>query len=232
MKRCLFLVEGAFDRQRLAALKVLFDPNKLEIIPFGTDILTSKGYAQNAKREIENLLAKDKLFKLSDFDAIVQVCDTDGCFIDDALVLEGAGHILYEGTHIKAQDTDSIRDAHRYKTENIRSLLSENFIRLYYNSTNIDHAFDGKQNPSKAFKRRAAIQMYQSTRCHPEKLISILFECEKSGSSTFEESWEFIQRGSNSLLPTSNLAFFLLDFYEELTEEAKGIVDECKASKR
>ena len=47
MKKCLFLVEGPYDKLRLSLLEQLFDTNKLIIIPFETDKLTKKNYHQN-----------------------------------------------------------------------------------------------------------------------------------------------------------------------------------------
>ena len=231
MKRCLFLVEGPFDRQRLAALKGLFDPGKLEIIPFGTDVLSSASYAEEAEKEIAALLAKDKLYRITDFDVFVQVCDTDGCFIDDSLVMEGTGHILYAVDHIEAMDPQSVRDDHRLKAKTIRALLEKGAIRLYYNSSNIDHAFDGKQNPSYSFKKHAAIAMYKNTRDDHAALVRMLFESERSHSRSYQESWDYIQIGANSLMATSNLFFFLLDYYEYLTEGAKALVDACWENK-
>ena len=44
MKKCLFLVEGPYDKLRLSLLEDLFDPNKLVIIPFNCDKLQKKEY--------------------------------------------------------------------------------------------------------------------------------------------------------------------------------------------
>ena len=228
MKRCLLLVEGPFDRQRLAALRDLFDSSKLEIVSFGTDILTSKSYKKDPEKEIIALLAKEKLYELSDFDLVAQVCDTDGCFIDDSLVYEGTGHIVYASDHIEAKDKQSVCASHKQKAATIRSLLAEGKIKLYYNSCNIDHAFDGVQNPTDAFKKRAAIKMYNNARNDRGYFVRLLFEAEKTHSASFSESWVFIQEGVNSLMATSNLVFFLLDNYEYLNEEAKTLVDSCK----
>ena len=225
MKRCLFLVEGPFDRQRLAALKGLFDPGKLEIVPFGTDILKSKTYAKATDKEITALLAKDKLYVFSDFDMIVQVCDTDGCFIDEGLIKQGNGHIVYCSDHIEAADPQSVRAEHRQKAKTINTLLASGHITLYYNSCNIDHVFDNNQNPSDAFKKSAAIRMYKNTQNNHEALVRALFVAEKSHSHSFQDIWNYIKNGTNSLVATSNLAYFLLDSYEYLTEDAKALVD-------
>ena len=50
-KRCLFLVEGATDRQRFSILQKLFDQSELVIIPFQTDVLTNKTYANRKKNK-------------------------------------------------------------------------------------------------------------------------------------------------------------------------------------
>ena len=88
MIKCLFLVEGPYDKQRLILLENLFDKAKLEIFPFGCDMLSEKDYYKNYIEEIKAMLSKEKTFKIDDFNTIVQVCDLDGCFIKDEYIIE------------------------------------------------------------------------------------------------------------------------------------------------
>ena len=162
MIRCLFLVEGAYDKQRLALLENLFDSARLEIIPFGCDRLIGYEYYKNYKEHINAVLSKEKTFEINDFDYIVQVCDLDGCFIDEKYVVENKElkKVKYHASFIEAVDRDSIISRNHIKVENINNLLIDNDIILFYNSTNIDHAFDGVQNAADKVKRSGAINMY------------------------------------------------------------------------
>ena len=99
--------------------------------------------------------------KLSDFDKIVQVCDTDGCFIKEEYIEEDKdiNHIIYEEEKIIVKRLSSILKIRNYKKDNINEVLKEDKIKLYYNSTNIDHVFDNIQNPSDKEKKHLSIKM-------------------------------------------------------------------------
>ena len=58
MNKCLILVEGPFDKLRLDCLLDLFKEDKIVILPLGGDLLTSKNYYRNHKKEIISLLPK------------------------------------------------------------------------------------------------------------------------------------------------------------------------------
>ena len=85
-KRCLFLVEGPTDRQRFSILQKLFDKSDLILIPFQTDVLTKKSYSSRYKTQIREALSKEKIYSFEDFDEIIQIVDTDGCFLSDSLI--------------------------------------------------------------------------------------------------------------------------------------------------
>lgn len=218
------LVEGPYDRQRLSVLSNLFDENKLVLIPFGTDALTEKDYCSNYEKRIEEVLNKEKTNTLSDFGEIVQVCDTDGCFIDDSCVIEDKGikHIIYEERRIRVIDFKPLVNKRIYKRENINTLLKKNCIKLYYNSTNIDHVFDGIQNPTDLQKRSRAVQMYNKYKNDGKSFIKELIRlC--PDSKGYEDSWEFIKKDFHSLGQYTNLIFFVANHFDYLRDEYKKL---------
>ena len=231
MKKCLFLVEGPYDKQRLSLLEDLFDENKLIIIPFETDKLQKEKYYLNYEDEIKCLLDREKTYEITDFDFIVQTCDTDGCFIPDDKKIENTSikHIIYYEDYIEAIDLKSLIANHNYKKENITKLISSNKIRLFYNSTNIDHVFDNKQNPTKDEKKRLAIIMSNKYKDNIDSFIKLLFDVNLSKTYNYTDSWDFIKKENNSLKPTSNLIIFLLENYEELKQDIKQVIDKIKS---
>ena len=221
MIRCLFLVEGQYDKQRLSVLEELFDSSKIEILPFGTDMLAEQDYYKNYKKEIKAILSKEKTFVLEDFDYIIQVCDLDGCFINDDYIIENKNikKIQYHKDYVEAISRESIITRNHIKRENIDRLLESKSIQLYYNSTNIDHVFDNIQNPTDKQKRICAINMYNKYKNNPTAFLTELFNLNRIKASSFETSWNFVKIGFNSLQPCTNLILFVEYFKDCLKEK-------------
>ena len=223
-KRCLFLVEGATDKQRFSVLQKLFDKNELVIIPFQTDVLTNKSYSNRYKTHVKEALNKDKLYELDDFDEIVQIIDTDGCFLSDNLIQvdHSVSSIKYTTTSIICEDLAPLLKQRTNKRNNITAILQDGRIKLYYVSTNAEHAFDNIQNPSNKQKRNLALRMYANYSNNLGALLEKL-KAISPDVDTFEDSWSFIMKDNNSLLSYSNIIFWLLDNIDYMKEEYKAL---------
>lgn len=221
MIRCLFLVEGPYDKQRLSLLEELFDSNKIEILPFGCDMLTEQDYYKNFEKEIRTFLSKEKTYVFEDFDYIIQVCDLDGCFIDDNYIIENKNisKIQYHQNSIEAISKEDIENRNRIKRENIDNLLTSQRIHLYYNSTNIDHVFDNIQNPTRKQKNNFAINMYKKYTGYPIDFLIELFNSNRIMAKDYNSSWDEIKKDFNSLKSCTNLIFFVERFKDYLKEE-------------
>ena len=230
MIKCLFLVEGPYDKQRLILLENLFDKAKLEIFPFGCDMLSEKDYYKNYIEEIKAMLSKEKTFKIEDFNYIIQVCDLDGCFIKDEYVIENKeiSKIKYNKDSIEAIDRDKIIERNHIKVDNINMLLNNKEIYLFYNSTNIDHVFDNIQNPSKSQKKKYAINMYNKYKNDDIPFLEKLYDVNTLKSNSYDDSWDDAKNGFNSLALNSNLIFFIEMFQDNLKEEIKNKYLELK----
>lgn len=224
-KRCLFLVEGATDRQRFSVLQGLFDKNNLVIVPFQTDILTKKSYADRYKANIKEVLNKEKVYDFESFDEIVQIIDTDGCFLADSLIQvdHSVASIKYTTTSIICESPGPLKQQRENKRNNITSILKSGKIRLYYVSTNAEHAFDNIQNANNKQKKQLALKMFAS---YSDNLGALLEKLKNISPnvSTFEASWEFIMKDNNSLLSYSNIIFWLLENIEYMKEEYKDLI--------
>lgn len=224
-KRCLFLVEGATDRQRFSVLQGLFNKSNLVIIPFQTDVLTNKSYSNRYKTYIKDALNKDKLYDFDDFDEIVQIIDTDGCFLSDNLIRidHSVSGIKYTTTSIICEDLAPLLKQRENKRNNIATILKGGKIKLYYVSTNAEHAFDSVQNPSNKQKRNLALKMFAKYSNNLGALLEKLKEISPD-VETFEDSWKFIMEDNNSLLAYSNIIFWLLENVEYMKEEFMDLI--------
>ena len=99
---------------------------------------------------------------------------------------------------------------------------------MIYNSTNIDHAFDNIQNPSKNQKKNYAINMYNKYKDNNLLFLVKLFDVNKLKSKSYIDSWEDAKEGFNSLVSNSNLIFFIDMFEDCLKEEVKNKYKELK----
>lgn len=216
------LVEGPYDRQRLSVLINLFDDSKLVLVPYGSDAFTLKDYHLEYKDRISNVLSKEKTNEISDFDEIVHVCDTDGCYIDDSLVIEDKTikHITYEHNCIKVLDRPSIIQHRINKRNNIDEILKADIFKIYYNSTNIDHAYDNIQNPSDNQKKQKAIEMYDAYKNNGYAFLERLVELCPSADG-YIDSWDYIREDFNSLKPCTNTLYFVIEHFECLKDEYK-----------
>ncbi len=170
MIKCLFLVEGPFDKLRLSLFNELFDSNKLTIIPFNCDKLSEENYQNNYRNDIQKLLENEKAYRIDDFDEIVQVCDMDGCYISDKYIVENnnINRIKYYLDRIEAINKEEIIKRNKNKRNNINKILIDKKIYLYFNASNIDHALDEIQNPTNKQKRDLSIRMYNTFKDKPK----------------------------------------------------------------
>lgn len=223
MNKCLILVEGPFDKLRLDCLLDLFEDGKIVILPFGGDLLTSKNYYHNHKKEIKSLLNKEKGYTYDDFDEIIEVIDTDGCFISSKNVLENPSisKIKYYSDYIEALEKESIVKMHNYKVQNINKFIKFNKMKLFYNSVNIDHAFDNINNLTNSTKRKLALNFLNEYSDNLFNLLDLLFDINYSNEKDYLLSWQYIKQGTNSLNRASNIIIFIIEHINDLKNEYK-----------
>lgn len=223
MKKILVLVEGPNDKLRLIRIEDFFDSKKAILFPMEGDWLKSSNYFSNYENKIISALAKDKSHDLDDFDEIVQISDTDGCFINDSRVIEdlSINKIEYGTDYIKTRDVKSDLVCKHNKVNNINNLLISNKIRLFYNSCNIDHVFDNVVNLSRRRKNTLAACAKLRYDANNLKLIEELHNANVSETLDHKASWDYIKQGFNSLSRCSNVIIFLYEHIDLLKPEIK-----------
>lgn len=228
MKRCLMLVEGPYDQLRLSLLVGLFDESKLSIVPFESDAMAIPSFSEEWKPWVSRTLRKDKRYNVGMFDEIVYVADLDGCYVDDSFLAKSddVSHVKYHRDKIECVSIEDISLLHQKKKCNIDSMLLSGEIAVFYNSTNIDDAFDEKQNPSKRMKRSLALETFAKYRGKPKEFLEFLHSLNRSREYGYMESWDYIKQGVNSLSSSSNIIVFVMQHMEDLTEENRLFLEE------
>lgn len=223
MKKILVLVEGPNDKLRLIKIEDFFDSKKAILFPMDGDWLQGANYSANYRDRIASALAKDKSHDLDEFDEIVQICDTDGCFIDNSCVIEDKNikKIEYGSNYIKTKNLNADITCKNNKVNNINNILRENNIRLFYNSCNIDHVFDNVANLSKNRKNALAACAKRRYDDNNLKLIEELHNANVSKTLNHKASWDYVKSGFNSLSRCSNVIIFLYEHIDLLKPEIK-----------
>lgn len=243
-KFILFIVEGYNDKIEIAAMlhSPWFEKYRFSYEPvFHTvhgDIMMSsikvrnkkvKVTADNIQKALGDIVLNFRKtsgpynnISVSDIQEIVQITDTDGIFIPKYNVIRDDRYVYstYFDDCIKINNVDGIIGRNKRKAEIIRKLLKVKQIdnipySLYFASCNMDHVLFNERNSPKASKSENAKKFAFTCKKSPEHLYQNLFKTEIMATGTYEESWEAIQDGLNSLGRYTNFNLFF-------TEKAKN----------
>lgn len=214
---CLLIVEGSSDKISLFNIfSKYLSKNKLRTYIMKTDITSESGIKpenieKNLAQRIESFLKQDKL-KKSDITNIIHLTDLDGTFIDDKYVKFNKEYEqpFYTTSDIQTVRPNSIKDRNHRKADNIRKLLTVDSIltkpyKLYFMSCNIDHVLHNVNNISDAEKQRLAEEFADKFLGHELTFLDYLKNEGVIDSDTYEESWDKVQCGLNSLKRKTNI---------------------------
>lgn len=216
----LFIVEGASEEKAFAMLfKNLLENDEVTFHVVKGDITSRKGIsAQNIKQKIGRLIDEDcakTKFQRGDFKEIIQLTDTDGTFIDDADVADGGGtENIYEPTCIRAKNREDIIARNKQKSTILKLLSTTKKIwggipyRIYFMSCNTDHILHNNPNLEKKDKCRYADRFWRTYCQKPEKFLDFIDSDDFAARQNYEQSWNEIQRGSNSLQRRTNFNLY------------------------
>ena len=155
---------------------------------------------------------------VSDIKEIVQITDMDGAFIPRHNVVrdDDSVYCSYYDNCIKAKNVDGIVGRNKRKSEIIRKLLTVKQIgnipySLYYVSCNMDHLLFNERNLDSRDKKPRALRFASLCNNHPEYLSESVFKYQVIEEGSYEESWNLIQKGTNSLGRYTNFNLFFTD---------------------
>ncbi|MGI6108872.1 MAG: hypothetical protein ACOYB8_03395 [Eubacteriaceae bacterium] len=214
----LFIVEGKSEEAVFGPIfEGLFPSNVRTVFAAEhSDFLT--GDARDPDHVVNKLeeLIYDSMrrnhYRLEDILEIVQLADTDGCYIPDGAVVQDddAGKIRYHSKRIVTHDKAGIELRNFQKRKNLDRLVEREELlgipySIYYLSCNLDHVLTNVRNlPSKS-KVQNAMSFARRYWRHPEEFVTFLLDPAVSAPGDYWESWSFIREYFNSLRRWSNL---------------------------
>lgn len=228
MKRCLLICEGPFDELIFSILKNAFDGSLLEIKPLCRCCADTTDLKNNVESLVSEILSREHGYLRTDIDEVCFLIDSDGIYIPDSQIVENKelAHTGYKSNSIECPDKSSLIARNKKRRKNITDLLDERKYWIFYNSRNIEHAFDsslsGHLNDNA--KKRFALNILNTYDDNCDDFIRKLISMNKSGSNNLFESWRYLGVGNNSLSSTSNIIIFLLMHFYALKAEYKTII--------
>lgn len=240
-KLFLVLVEGSTEitalRYALSSFIDRIDPNitvefvqKIEDGKKGGDITSERGSDPEAVMGIINkLMIKPFLRDYGLYEKhicqVIHIVDIDGCYVPDTCIVQGeTDKAIYGESTITYSKPDAIRKRNADKSKVLDFLAAQKSIksnhslinyRTYYFSCNLDHFIAEERNMTLEEKVTAAADFESRCITDPPFFQSyFLSEANPVRNMTYEESWNYLRQGSNSLSGASNLCLLIKDLLD------------------
>lgn len=236
-KIILFLVEGSTDKQSISlTLARLLKKVNVKFHIIKTDITSDlNSTVDNIEKlifeRIDFFLAENPHLTYDDISAVIQITDTDGTFINDSAIVfdSTCEDFTYNEVEIRTNNVEEAKSRNNKKSSILRYLCKKSEIqkvdeserivaiinyRLYYMSCNLDHVLHDKRNATQEQKEDLAADFEMKTGDNIHLLRDTISKPNVNNSTSFEESWEYIQMGTNSLKRKSNFEYFFQEFVD------------------
>ena len=226
-KVVLFVVEGPSEETAFALLfERIFRQKRVRFDVTHGDLTTKYTSQRKNARDIlrDNVInyINKQPYGWQDLACIVQICDTDGAFIDDALVIPSDdGELHYGLDKIEAPDVDLIVRRNHMKQDSLKLLSAIRSIKykraavpysVYFLSRNMEHALHGiVEDLSDDEKERKAREFQRRYKDDIAGFVDFLKSNGLAAPGDYRQSWKDIQRGTRSLERGSNLHLALPD---------------------
>lgn len=220
-KIVLVIVEGPSDEVALGlSLSQMHDKDSVYVHIMHGDITTRQGVnSQNVVAKIGNEVtayAKSQHYKASDFKQIIHIVDMDGAYIsdDNIMEIENCLDIRYETDRISTKNKAGIIARNQQKRDNLCRLRSCNTIwsipyRVYYMSCNLDHVLYDKINSTDEEKEDDSYAFARKFKDNVEGFKEFICKSVFSVTGDYKESWEYIEKGLNSVNRHTNLCIYI-----------------------
>ena len=232
-KFLLFIVEGKNDEREINA--ILHTPSiaqKIEeyvvvFLPHNGDITTeTKTTPDNIRGRLDKMVSDwrrndntlYRSIKTSEIQEIIHILDVDGVFISKENILDdkNAFKPRYVDNGILTNKRSDIIGRNLKKAAILQKLSQIETIdnipySAYYFSCNMDHLLTGERNPAQNVKDSFSREFCRLCRDNPECLNKTVFSEEFGSIYDYPLSWQFIQKGLNSLNRQTNFNLLFTD---------------------
>ncbi|WP_235986059.1 hypothetical protein [Clostridium vitabionis] len=215
------IVEGPSDDEALELLfNRIYDQNVVHVEIVHGDITTTTDSAHIVAKigDFVRIRSTRYFLKQSDYQEVIHLVDTDGCFIPDSSVIldSSAEKPFYTEQGIRTVNPDGICFRNRKKRDNVKRLASLNHVwrsipySVYYMSCNLDHVLYNKLNSTDEDKERDAIAFAKKYKDDVPGFIAYMTKSDFSVCEDYRKSWNYIQEDRHSLKRHSNLGIAFL----------------------
>ena len=214
------MVEGITDKFAIGSIiKKILDNDKIDFQIMDGDITSELQTDTNniirlLGTKINKYMIKGR-YKLSDFNKIVQLVDTDGAYVeDDKIVYKDLKNIIYTEENIQTNNIDYMKTRNKKKSRVLNRLISTNNIKgipyeIYFFSSNLEHVLHNEQNVfGSKEKMKYADEFNDKFINNPDDFLNFINSDEFAVNGEYKETWCFVQEDTNSLKRYTNLNVF------------------------
>ena len=212
-----FIVEGPSDEAALGTImKEHFSKDEVQFVVVHGDI-TLKDYVSvgniliKINEQIEGVKSRYR-YDQDDFLKIIHIVDTDGVYIPEADVKEAdVEDVQYYEDCIDAKNMGAIIDRNKRKGDILYKLRKTGKVngipyRIYFNSCNLEHVLYGElKDFSDEEKQILSDDFADRYDGRVDEFIEFISDSSIAVSGTYQKTWDYIQKGKNSLNRHSNM---------------------------
>jgi len=212
-----FIVEGASEEAALGSImKEYFTSDEIQFVVMHGDI-TLKDYVsvdsilKKINEQIENIKRKYR-YTNKDFEKIIHITDTDGVFIaDEDVEFKKVHEIHYYEDHVETDKVEATVERNHRKAEILFKLRKSSKVggilyKIYFNSCNLEHVlYNELENFSAQEKAEMSDDFADKYEGHAEDFVKFLEESKVEVPGSYQNTWDFIEKETNSLKRYSNM---------------------------
>lgn len=233
-KFVLFIVEGRNDEREInAILHTPFFKGFLEncvpqFKPLGRDITLDAPGKASIRKAVEKEIRSWKKGDVAPFQPIknayikevVHIVDMDGAGVtEENIIQDHVGGFVYEDECIRVAKLAQAVQRNAIKRKNLKELSEIDQIdnipyRIFYVSCNMDHLLANQQNAETAYKTQFSFDYANICKKMPDVIFKSVLSDEYGTQLSYEESWNEIWEGTNSLKRRTNLNILLREYGE------------------
>lgn len=240
-----FLVEGKSDMSALERIfDVIYDKYEIEFKILHGDITADeripiKDIEQLLLKQVDLYLQNHEEIEVTDILKVIQIIDTDGAFIPPEKVKQSSdGKTSYTDEYIFAKNRERLIARNIRKREIVYKLRKSQYMearvegtfykmdyQVYFMSRNLEHALYGYEGDyTDEEKEDFAFEFTESFVDREGEFIKYLNHSDIMIEGDYQETWNYIFTGINSLHRGSNLHLIFKDIMLELDKSEY----ECK----